>query len=811
MFDFLPVGAYRSSRDGTQLRANKALVKLNGFSSEVEMLAAVNDIAHSWYVDPSRRREFRERIEREGQVSGFVSEIYRYKSRDRIWISENAHVVRDARGQVAYYEGTVEEITARVHAEQALRRSEADFRALTSHVPGVLYRVTITPQNERRYTFVSDGVRKLYGVSPEAVMADGNLLARMRHRGDYARLREHWLSATGSDGLLDVVLRIVLDDGTQKWIQMTSSAVSRNEQGSVRVGLALDITARTQAEVALRDRDTLWKLALESTGDGVWDWNIVSGVETYSLRFCEMYGFAEHELPALAQDMDNCTHPDDLDQMLRDRAAHFAGSTPAYANEHRIRCKDGSWKWILARGMVIERDAHGQPTRMVGTHTDISERKKSEALIWRQANFDPLTGLPNRRMLLDRLEQNIMKTRRAGLQLALLFIDLDHFKQVNDSVGHAMGDQLLIEAARRISACVREVDTVGRLGGDEFTVILSEMSHPERADQIAQKIVHAMSEGFRLGSEVAFVSASIGITLYPDDALDIDELFKHADQALYVAKDSGRNRVGHFTASLEEAAQTRRILANDLRSALADDQFFVVYQPIVEVASGRIQKAEALIRWQHPSRGLISPVDFIPIAESTGLIVEIGDWVFRQAALQVQRRRADLDPEFQVSVNKSPVQFIHAQHSQVRWFELLRELGLPGQSVVIEITEGALLDPASGGNRQLLELRDAGIGISLDDFGTGYSSLSYLQRYDIDFLKIDKGFVQYLGAGSKDLALCKAIIVMAHELGMKVIAEGVETNEQFELLAAAGCDFAQGFLFSRPLPVDEFENLLRSR
>ncbi|MEO8280155.1 MAG: EAL domain-containing protein, partial [Ideonella sp.] len=767
MFEFLPVGAYRSSADGIQLRANQALVKLNGFSSEAEMLAAVNDIEFGWYVDPTQRSKFRELIEREGHVNGFVSEIYRYKSRDRIWISENAHAVRDARGQVAYYEGTVEEITARVHAEQALLRSDSDFRTLTKHVPGVLYRVIVDSQQRKRYTFVSDGVRKLYGVTPEAVMADAELLTRMRHRNDYARLEQQVQATVDKDETLDVVFRIVLADGTRKWIQMTSSAVSRDEHGAVRVGLALDITARTNAEAALRERDKLWKLALESTGDGVWDWNIRSGVVTYSERFFEMYGIAGGESSTLAENFDERTHPDDKEGMLRDRRAHLEGLTPAYVNERRVRFGDGSWKWVLARGMVIGRDERGRPTRMVGTHTDISERKKSETLIWQQANFDALTGLPNRRMLRDRLEQNIMKTRRAGLQLAVLFIDLDHFKQVNDSVGHAMGDQLLIEAGRRISACVREVDTVGRLGGDEFTVILSEMTDPERADQIAQKIVQAMSEEFRLGSEMAFVSASVGITLYPDDALDIDALFKHADQALYAAKDNGRNRVDHFTASLEVAAQTRRILANDLRSALAGDQFFIVYQPIIEVASRRIQKAEALIRWRHPSRGLISPVDFIPIAESTGLIVEIGNWVFRQAALQVQRWRADIDPEFQVSVNKSPVQFVHAQGSQERWFELMRELDLPGQSLVIEITEGALLDPASGGNRQLLELRAAGLGISLDDFGTGYSSLSYLQRYDIDFLKIDKGFVRHLAAGSKDMALCKAIIVMAHELGMK--------------------------------------------
>ncbi len=811
LFDLLPIGAYRSAVGGTLLRANCALVSLNGYASEAEMLAQVRNIGSESYVDARRRDEFCELMARDGHVSGFVSEIWRHKTRERIWVSENAHEVRDSQGNIAFYEGTVEEITARIKSVEAVDRSEKDFRSLTSQVPGVLYRLTITPQGERHYRFVSDGVVKLFGVEPQAVLADGDLLINMCHRDDLDAVLGQWQVAIDQGQNLSLVFRIVLADQTCKWVQMNCSAVADDSPGFVRVGVLLDITARTLAEAALRERDKLWKLALENTGDGLWDWNIQAASVSFSPRFGEMYGFGGDDLMRFASEFDRRIHPEDREQRLRARQAHLDGLTPAYVNEHRVRCDDGSWKWILARGMVIGRDAQGQPTRMVGTHTDISARKQSEALIWHQANFDGLTGLPNRRMLHDRLEQNIMKTYRAGKQLALLFIDLDHFKQVNDSVGHDMGDQLLIQAAERIVSCVREVDTVGRLGGDEFTVILSEMGDPERAEEIAQNIVQALSRGFQLGSEMAFVSASVGITLYPDDATEIDNLFKHADQALYVAKDSGRNRVSHFTPSLEEAAQTRRILANDLRSALIEGQFFVVYQPIVDMVSGRIHKAEALIRWQHPSRGTVGPTEFIPIAESTGLIVDIGDWVFEQAAAQVLLWRKAFDPAFQISVNKSPVQFVHGQGSQPKWFKLLRDLGLPGQSMVLEITEGVLLDKTAGINQQLLELRQAGVGISLDDFGTGYSSLSYLQRYDIDHLKIDKSFVCHLGADSKNLPLCKAIIVMAHELGMTVIAEGVETIEQQRLLAAAGCDYAQGFLYSQPVPAQEFEMLLRGR
>ena len=805
LFELLPVGAYRTLPDGRQLRANRALVRLNGYDSEAEMLAAVSDIGLEWYVLPGRREEFQVVMARDGQVTAFVSEIWRHKTRERIWISENAHALRDATGKVLMYEGTVEEVTDRVQAALALRRSEEDFRLLASQVPGMFYRVLITPEGQRQFSFVSEGVRQLYGVAPEEVMADGSLLNSFRHPEDLAPLKQQWRAAIDTDQSLELAFRILLRDGTVKWVQMTSSAVSRSEAGAVRVGVILDISARAQAEDALRASDRLWKLALEATGDGVWDWDLVTGEELLSDSCLAMYGYRAGEVGAHFLDLDQRTHPDDVARMQRDREAHFAGLTRTYVNEHRVQCRDGSWKWILSRGMVIGRDAQDRPTRMVGTHTDITERKQSEALIWRQANFDALTGLPNRRMLRDRLEQNIKQSRREGLRVAVLFIDLDHFKQVNDTVGHAKGDLLLIEAAHRIRHCVREVDTVARLGGDEFTVVLSELGDPKRATEIAQQIVHALGEVFLLGGDTAFVSASVGITMYPDDATEIEDLFKHADQALYVAKDAGRNRVGHFTPALQEAAQTRGALAKDLRRALAEQQFRVVYQPIISLASNEVHKAEALIRWQHPERGLVSPAAFIPIAESTGLIVEIGDWVFRQAAQQVQQWRGLFNPRFQISVNKSPVQFVNARGSQQAWFAYLAELGLPGQSIVLEITEGLLLDAGSGINEQLLELRDAGVGVSLDDFGTGYSSMSYLQRYDIDYLKIDQSFVRNLGVSAKDLALVKAIIVMAHELGLKVIAEGVETPEQRDLLLAAACDYAQGYLFARPMAVADFE------
>jgi diguanylate cyclase (GGDEF)-like protein/PAS domain S-box-containing protein len=572
-----------------------------------------------------------------------------------------------------------------------------------------------------------------------------------------------------------------------------------------------DVTDYVQAQAELRESESLWKLALESSGDGVWDWHIQTGKEFFSKRLLEMYGFEEHEIPERSDELDERTHPDDRAKLKQDRQAHFDGATTTYTNEHRILCKDGNWKWVLTRGMIISRDAQGQPLRMIGTHTDITERKVSEALIWQQAHFDALTGLPNRNMLRDRLTQEIKKCRRDGSQLACLFIDLDHFKEVNDTLGHGSGDQLLVEAARRIRSCLREIDTVARMGGDEFTVILPEVSEPRSVEPVLHKLLSTLGMAFELGNERVFVSASIGVTIYPLDASDIENLFKHADQALYVAKGAGRNRFSFFTPALQEAAQARARLTHDLREAMAAQQFRVVYQPIVNMVTGAIHKAEVLIRWDHPARGPVSPAEFIPIAEASGLISEIGKWVFQQAAQQVMVWRTSLAPDFQISVNRSPMQFQHDDHTLPSWPDYLMTMGLPGDSIVVEITEGLLLDTSANVEEQLLGLHDAGIQVSLDDFGTGYSSLSYLQRFDIDYLKIDQSFVRHLIADSTDLALCKAIIVMAHALGIKVIAEGVETELQRDLLAAAGCDYAQGYFFARPMPARDFEAFMARR
>jgi diguanylate cyclase (GGDEF)-like protein/PAS domain S-box-containing protein len=442
-------------------------------------------------------------------------------------------------------------------------------------------------------------------------------------------------------------------------------------------------------------------------------------------------------------------------------------------------------------------DEQGKPFRYVALLSDITQKKASEELIWRQANFDTLTGLPNRRMFHEHLRKEMKKTDRSHLPMALVFVDLDYFKEINDTLGHDKGDLLLKEVATRLLSCVRSTDTVARLGGDEFTVILSELRNSGDVARTAHAILAKMSTPFQLGDEVAEISSSIGITLYPEDAADAEKLLKNADQAMYAAKQQGRNRFHYFAPSMQEASRARISLVDELRQAVADEQLRVLYQPIVDLASGTIVKAEALVRWEHPVRGLLSPAEFLAVAESSGMIAGIDDWVFQQAARQALRLQAMTSPAFQVCVNKSASQFRDVGSNYRQWLDCLHELQLNPKSIVIEVTDKLLLDAANNN----LRLEHEHMEICLDDFGAG-CALTFLKRFEVDYIKINP---------ADGLLICEAIIVMAHKLGIKVIAEGIENQQQLSALTAAGCDFGQGFVLSEPVLGEELEKQLQKQ
>jgi len=588
--------------------------------------------------------------------------------------------------------------------------------------------------------------------------------------------------------------------GTTYWDWTLVPVLDARDEIEYLVFSLVEVTERKRAEEALR----IASLVYQHSSDAMMVTDATNKILAINEAFTQLTGYELSE--------------------VRGKSPNVLKSGRQSAEFYRTmwQALDASGRWngelwdkdkngaAIALRLVINTvyDDSGNIAQRVALLSDITEKKKQDDVIWKQANIDSLTGLPNRHMFISQLRKQLSIAKESGKSLALLLIDLDQFKEINDALGHDKGDILLVEVASRIAECVDESATIARLGGDEFTVILPDCQDEIQITAVAEAIIARLVQVFQLGVERAYISASIGIAQFPDDGHDVENLLRHADQAMYAAKNAGRNRYCLFTGALQEAAQSRMSLSNDLRDALRAGEFLVYYQPIVELASGKILKAEALIRWKHPVRGMVSPVDFIPLAEASGLIVEIGEWVFKQAAEQVRRLRSMKLPDFKISVNVSPVQFRHDRDFTETWLEHLAASGLPANSIVIEITEGLLLDATEGVADKLLRFRDAGAHVALDDFGTGYSSLAYLKKFDIDYIKIDRVFVRNIDVDANDLALCEAIIMMAHKLGLAVIAEGVETTAQRDLLLAAGCDFAQGYLYSQPVPAQQFEQLV---
>jgi len=436
------------------------------------------------------------------------------------------------------------------------------------------------------------------------------------------------------------------------------------------------------------------------------------------------------------------------------------------------------------------------------------ERDKADNIIWQQANFDNLTQLPNRNLLLEHLATALDNAKREKKQLAIAMLDIDNFKDVNDSLGHSAGDALLIESAKRIKNCLRSNDIVARLGGDEFIVVLVGTTTVIDVDNVGQKLLNTLSQPYIIDGKSVHCTASIGVALYPDDAMSLETLLINADQAMYSAKARGRNNINYFTESMRTELLKRMEIIQDLRVAIAQQQFHMVYQPIVNLVNHKIAKAEALIRWQHPEKGLIPPADFIPIAEEAGLITEISEWIFNEVSQQVKHWRVTYCQDLMISINTSPVQYRNQGKQIIAWTESLKAQDISPQAIAFEITENLLMENKTEVVNVLDKVRQQGIAVSIDDFGTGYCSFSYLKNYAIDYLKIDKSFVQNMSANNKDAALCEAIIVMASKLNIDVIAEGIETEQQQQFLTEVGCLFGQGYLLSKPLTKDDFEQLL---
>src|ERR1700747_1872463 len=572
-----------------------------------------------------------------------------------------------------------------------------------------------------------------------------------------------------------------------------------------RIGTQL---SHKQAREALKESEERYALAARGSNDGLWDWNLSANVVHFSPRWKAMIGYQEGEIGDRPEEWFDRIHDADRDRVKKEIAAHQKGLTPHFESEHRVLHKDGGFRWMLSRGVAVH-DSSGNALRMAGSQTDITVGKVS----------DPLTGLPNRLLFIDRVGRLVKHTKRRKDQLfAVLFMDLDGFKMINDSMGHLVGDQLLVAVANRLEKCLRSTDTVARLGetftvarlgGDEFTVLLDHIKDPSDAKRAADRMMKALTLPFILGGREVFTSVSIGIALSTSAYESPEDILRDADTAMYRAKSLGKARYEVFDADMRASVMARLQLETDLRHALERGEFCNFYQPIVALVSGEIAGFEALLRWQHPTRGLLGPHEFIPVAEETGLIRELGWWNLREACRQITEWRGVLTahPHLTVSVNLSAKQFLQPNLVEdIR--KLLDELALPPETLKLEITESTVMaDPATA-VEMLQQIKSLGIHLAIDAFGTGYSSLSYLHRFPLNTVKIDRSFTSAMGNGGDGFQIVKTIMPLARNQGFDVVAEGVETQEQFRLLKELKCKYAQGYYFSKPPTAQAAEEFL---
>ena len=713
-------------------------------------------------------------------------------------------------------------------AAEALRENEERYRGLVETSNDLIW----SADADGNWSFVNrKAVIGIFGYEPEDLI--GRPVTELAEKARVKDGTDAFAAIRDGRESVDYDTVYLKKDGSAVYMNFKAMPIRDDEGNIVGItGTARDMTARIQAEEELRKaRDELEVRVEERTKDltqEIAERKKAEGELRLAAQVIQatseavLIADAEFRITAINPAFTTITGytEDDIVGKIPHLDDSIGGADPLYAQMWRAIEEHEHWDgefwnkrkngedYAVRASISTIADEDGSVLQYAALISDITERKLAEEQIRYQANYDELTGLPNRSLFLDHLDESLNRRERTEKDMALMFIDLDRFKWVNDTLGHDAGDDMLCQVAERMKECIRRVDTVARLGGDEFVVILQDISKAEDTVNIAEKVIEQLSRPFMLGRKEASVGASIGITVAPTDGKDSTTLLRNADLAMYAAKKAGRSIYKFFTSEMNDQALSRANMETELRRALAENELVVYYQPIADLESGRVNYAEALVRWNHPQRGLVLPDEFISLAEETGLIVALGEWVLHSACAQAEAwQDAGQQHGFSVSVNLSSRQLKQGLTTE-KVAEILSGTGLPAHRLTFEITETQIMEDAEHAITWLNAIKDMGVRLSIDDFGTGYSSLSYLKRFPIDTLKIDRSFIRDMTSDPDDASLVEAITAMARSLKLKVIAEGVETKEQLDQLRSLGCDLIQGYFFSKPLTAEEFGNLL---
>jgi len=803
-FEQAAVGVTHTSLDGVFLSANPKLCDLLGYPQNELVGRRFVDITHPEDVAPS---EGKRQDLLAAAPSAFVAPFekrYLRKDGTTVWVIVSPGLVRNEAGEPQYFVTILQDITAQKRVQLALEESRAQFQQLAHHIPEAFW---ITDVRQREVVYASPAFEAIAGRAVTSLRLAWREWKRLIHPLDADGARAAYRAMEYAP--VDYQHRIVRGDGKLRWVRARGFPVADGTGAIYRVaGTIEDITERKAAEEAIRQGEARYRATFDQAAIGVAHADLDGRLLRVNRKLAAMLGYAPEDL--VGRTVTDITHADDR-RATEEVHAHIAGHpedtlVPEY--EKRYLRKDGTTLWVSVAVSIV-RDAQGIPEYTIGLVKDVSARRSAEEQVEYQAHYDALTELPNRTLFYDRLAQTLTQARRHDWTIGMLTIDLDRFSVVNDTLGHECGDRLLADIAKRLGQCVRSGDTLARIGGDEFGIIAAELSHAQDAGLVARKIIESLALPFEVGGQDVFITASIGIATFPFDGADGGTLMKNADAAMFRAKRVGRNNTQFYAAEMNERASDKLRLETDLRRALERDEFRLHFQPKARLRDGRIAGFEALLRWQRPGKGLVPPGDFVPLLEETGLIVPVGDWVIRAACAQLAAWRGAGFVPLPVAVNLSAKQFIHRDIAAVVDLAL-REHDVPAGLLELEITESDAMQRPEATMATLAKLDERGVSIAIDDFGTGYSSLSYLKRFPVDTLKLDRSFVRDLPDDADDVSIARAVVTLAHSLGLSVVAEGVETEAQRRFLAAEGCDQMQGYLLSRPVPAGECARLLEA-